>query len=442
MKKNSTYTLPHFTKYALTAYGYLPVTFLKRVVFGRDPFWKRYFWNRWGFLDGEEFKKMNGKKSLWIEAQSLGELYQIRPLCRWIKEFYSDYSLILSSSDISAFQKACEEKAFDLVFHSPWDLHAPVHRLFRLLKPKALFFVEHAKMPLQLRAARERGIQTALLSGFFPEGWEHNGFMQRAMRLRFYEALQWIGVKGDGDAEAYRRLGVSPERIFVLGDLKFSVEEIRLSTDERETLWKNLGLASGEVLWIAGSLHPHEVRFIASAHRQMRANVPRLRLLIAPRWLEHLEQMESVLRDASLSFIRKSKIKMEHPSTEAVILLDTYGELKSLYGLASFVFLGGSLDTEDPSWKGLPHNIAEPLIHEKPVFFGKNIHFRQSLIMPLWECWEGLRVESPESFSENAVYLLEHPELIEKLQKKSHDIVNGHKESLHKHQELITRMLQ
>jgi len=429
--------------YALKAYLYLPVTFVRRSLWGEDIVLKEYFWNRWGFLDREELKKLNGKETLWVEAQSLGELYQINPLCRWMKETYSEYPLILSTSDISAFQKARDEKLFDLVFHSPWDLPAPVNRLFHILKPKALFFVEHAKMPLQLRVASERGIQTALLSGFFPEGWEHNGFMKRPMRLRFYESLQWIGAKGDKDAEAYRCLGVRPERIFVVGDLKFSVEENRLSEDKKEKFWKSLGLASEEILWIAGSLHPHEVRFIASAYQHMKVKVPRLRLLIAPRWLEHLGQMESVLRDLSLPFIRKSKIETEHPlSLEKIILLDTYGELKVLYGLAAFVFLGGSLPTEDPSWKGLSHNVAEPLIHEKPIFFGKNVCFRQSLLAPLLECWDGLQVENPESFAKNAVYLLEHPELREKLRKKCDEIVRLQRGSLSKHKELITRILR
>ncbi|MBI4436385.1 MAG: hypothetical protein HY590_03095 [Candidatus Omnitrophica bacterium] len=429
------------SEYALKAYGYLPVTFMKRVVFGRDPFWKDFFWNRWGVLSEEALKRVNGGGAVWVEAQSLGELYQIRPLCRWLKERYPDRPLVLSASDVTAFRKAQEEEIYDGVFHSPWDLSLPTGRYFRFLKPSVLFFVEHVKTPFRLRMASQNGVPTALLSGFFPSGWEQNGFMRRPMALRFYEALEWVGVKGEEDAEGYRRLGVEPERVAVLGDLKFTAQDILLSKEQKERFRRELNLDPGETLWIAGNLHPQEIRFIASAHALMKRDLPGLRLLVAPRWVEHIARMETVLHSFSLSCARKSNMPQGGEKPD-VILLDTYGELKYLYGIATVVFIGGSLETDDPSWKGLCHNVAEPLIHEKPIFFGKNILFRRVLMDQLLSFWEGFKVETPEALAGNVSYLLGHPELMEGLRRRSREWVGVQRQALQRHQEFIERILQ
>ncbi len=427
----------------MKAYAYLPITWTSRILLSRDRYWHDYFWNRWGFLNREDAQRLNGKRSIWIEAQSLGELYQMRALCRWMNASFPDDLLVCSTSDESAFQKAQEEGLFHLVLHSPWDLPAPVSRLFRLLKPRALFTVESAKFPLGLKTAYQKGIPTALLSGFFPEGWEGNRYMQRAMSLRFYEALQWIGVKGEEDAEGYKRLGVEPGRIFVLGDLKFSAEDIRLSDEQTAAYRKELGLHPDEILWVVGSLHTEEIPLIASACRKLREKFPRLRLLIAPRWIEHLDDMERRLRDFSCASIRKSKIQKEGLAPDSIILLDTYGELRYLYGLATFVFIGGSsLETEDTHWKGLCHNVAEPMLHEKPFFFGRNIHLRKAFLAQLLDCWPGLQVGSAEELVRNVTMLLEDRSLMERLRGRTCEIVGRQKETFDRHKELVERILQ
>jgi 3-deoxy-D-manno-octulosonic-acid transferase len=78
--------------------------------------------------------------------------------------------------------------------------------------------------------------------------------------------------------------------------------------------------------------------------------------------------VEELLQNNGVAFVRRSTLS--HPkdviggSRPKVILLDTMGELASVYALAHAVFVGGSL---------VPiggHNVLEPAIAGKAVLFG------------------------------------------------------------------------
>ncbi len=64
-------------------------------------------------------------------------------------------------------------------------------------------------------------------------------------------------------------------------------------------------------------------------------------------------------------------------TSPTVLLLDSLGELSSLYRHADVVFIGGSLN----GWGG--HNVLEPAHYARPVVVGPHMHNFQAITAEL-----------------------------------------------------------
>jgi 3-deoxy-D-manno-octulosonic-acid transferase len=123
----------------------------------------------------------------------------------------------------------------------------------------------------------------------------------------------------------------------------------------------------GRPVWVAGSTHRGEESIILQAFRQVRNEVPDSVLVLAPRHPERVPEVETLLREADFSFVRRTRLPENSSALPPVILVDTMGELGHLYALATVVFVGGSLVPVGG------HNILEPARYRRPILFGPHM---------------------------------------------------------------------
>jgi 3-deoxy-D-manno-octulosonic-acid transferase len=90
-----------------------------------------------------------------------------------------------------------------------------------------------------------------------------------------------------------------------------------------------------------------------------------LRLVLAPRHIERIHEIEELAQRHGLSSARRTRIEA-NPSCD-VILLDTMGELSALYAAGDVAFVGGSLIERGG------HNVLEPVLRGVPVVFGPHV---------------------------------------------------------------------
>lgn len=192
----------------------------------------------------------------------------------------------------------------------------------------------------------------------------------RPFVARMLRRVSVFGMQSREDARRIITLGAAPERVVVTGNLK---ADLRSEPADAGRNWQRvLGLCPGRSLWIAGSTHRGEEAAVLDAFERLRPRFPRLGLLLAPRDPERAEEVERLVHDRGLSAIRRSAL-VGDGHHEAVVILDTVGELAALYRLADVVFVGGSLV---PSGG---HNMLEPAQRRKPVLFGPHTeNFRES----------------------------------------------------------------
>lgn len=399
--------------YLLKAYTWAPITFTKRVLLGRDPYWRQYFFNRWGYL-AQRLHTVNRQPTLWIDAQSLGEVNQIKTLIQRLKINLPSWRFVISTNEPSSFS-AANAILEGQVFDEPWDLIRPTNRVLAALRPQALLIVEHPQNPVRLFETKRRGARTLLISADFPIGWERMPFMQRSLVHGAHHALDAVAVKTEEDAAQYQRLGVPKERITVVGDLKFDLEFIKERAHKAEAVRQFFQLNQDERWLVGGSVHLGEEHWLLRAWQAARQEEPALRLVLVPRWAEQGTLMAASLRRAGVEVIQQSRWRGGPTPDNCVIIVDIYGELIAWYSIAWAVFLGGSALVSSKDWLGLCHNPIEPLSLGKPVFVGPNHHLRANTCQQLRRNWDGLLTANPEDLARRLIELAKAPALEERI---------------------------
>jgi len=191
---------------------------------------------------------------------------------------------------------------------------------------------------------------------------------------------------------------------------------------------RSLHLRGKETLLIAGSTHSGEEEILLSLLKDLRKIDSHLVLILAPRHLERLEEVERILKKESISWTRKTSLSVDQDRSSGerkelpeVILLDTMGELMNLYSLGTLVFIGGSL---------VPiggHNPIEPLFFKKCVLFGPHMFHFLEISRHLIEAGGAIQVGGKEDLAFHLKRLLSDERARKEVGEKGYQFLQKHR---------------
>jgi 3-deoxy-D-manno-octulosonic-acid transferase len=421
-------------KYLARILFFLPHTYFKRVVLGKDSVWKAFFFQSWGRLPQDLEKMVHSRKSIWINTEAGGELTQIFSLCGMLKEQFPEYNLLVSTHKYDAYLLAKKIQGVDYVFFSPWDITLVVRKVLKKINPKLLLAIEVVTAPVLFREAHRFGIKTFLCSAFMSKNLDKNRILKRAMPLEFYKHFDSIGVKDEIDKQGFEKLGCPANSIKILGDLKYDATKLKVLGRSREEWFKELGLKTENKVLLGGSIHPGEEKLLIDSYALLREQNSQFRLIIAPRFTRFINQVETYLNKRGFTFVKRTEIKKGMEVGEKAIIIDTFGELAYLYAAASYTLIGSSIIPANPLGG---HNIIEPMVHQVPIFHGPHMLKARKVVDEIKECWQGLQIRSPEELAKNILILEENKVLKNKIQEKMKEIVNRHIDSAERHVKFI-----
>jgi 3-deoxy-D-manno-octulosonic-acid transferase len=308
--------------------------------------------------------------SVWIHAASVGEVFCSIPLVRRLKKEFPDRKIVLTTMTSTGNEAAKTQLPdADHIFFFPIDHPFVLRRVLKKIQPALLLIAETELWPNLLRACGRKGIPIILFNGRISEK-SFRGYL--FFKFLFEKCLKYVSLflmQTSEDQDRIVQIGAPSEKTSVVGNLKFDQALPSVTQEARATLAQSLGLHGRETVFIAGSTHSGEEELLTSLSKKLREIAPDLIFILAPRHLDRLEEVEQMLRKESLSWIRRTVLPMDQDGSSQerrpeVILLDTMGELMSLYSLATLVFIGGSLVPVGG------HNPLEPLFFKKCVLFG------------------------------------------------------------------------
>jgi 3-deoxy-D-manno-octulosonic-acid transferase len=316
------------------------------------------------------YLNLDGDRSIWIHAVSVGEVLAARPLVPALRERFPGHRLFLSTTTLTGNEIAKSVRGLDGLFFAPFDFPHAVRRALEVVNPSLLVLVETELWPNLIHEASRRGARVALVNGrISPRSFPRYRRVRRFLSGMLSEVDLFL-MQGEPHAERIRAMAAPPERVKVTGNLKFDAVE---AGRPPERVVRLLHGGSPRPLWVAGSTMPGEEELVLRAFHRVRERVPHARLLLAPRHRERFAEVPGLIESAGFRCLRRSALDPDSWSDGEVLLLDTLGELAQVYSLASVVFVGGSLVPTGG------HNILEPAVAGKPVVVGPHMENFQEI---------------------------------------------------------------
>jgi 3-deoxy-D-manno-octulosonic-acid transferase len=314
------------------------------------------------------------RPTVWLHAVSVGETNASVPLLRRLRERIPGARLLLSNVTLTG--RVTAEKALagvaDGRFYFPFDFPGICGRFLDRVRPDVVVIVETEIWPNFLAACARREIPVVIVNGRLSEK-SFRGYS----RFRWFFApvlrtLRTISAQTRDDADRFVALGADSRTVTVGGNLKFDVSPPETGVTSLSGLL--LGEKASGTRWIvAGSTHEGEEGIVLRAFQAARRDFPELKLLLAPRHPERFSEVESLLCQLGVPPARRTAIPEGRTRfDEAVLLLDTVGELPCAYAGADIAFVGGSLVPKGG------HNVLEPAWHGVPTIVGPHMdNFRE-----------------------------------------------------------------
>ena len=307
----------------------------------------------------------------WIHAVSVGESITAMPLIEGLRERCPGLPLVVSTVTETG-ARVVRERLSTVAEHRyfPLDLPGAIDRVVDAINPAFLVCMETELWPNLVRRLHDRGIPVMIANGRLSDRSFRRYAMIRPFLKPTLERIRMFAMQSEEDARRIVALGAPAGRVVVTGNMK---HDAATPDDTQGRAWRTrLGLTPDRRAWVAGSTHPGEEEAVLAAHALARQAHPDLALIVAPRHPERAAEAAGLVQAHGWPVVRRSELGGAL-DRDAVMILDTVGELAELYAIADVVFVGGSLVPRGG------HNVLEPARLSKPVVFGPHTtNFREA----------------------------------------------------------------
>ena len=295
---------------------------------------------------------------VWIHTASLGEFEQGRPVIEKIRARYPEYKILLTFFSPSGYEIRKNYQGADYIFYLPADTKQNARRFLDIAHPEVAIFVKYEFWLNLLTELRKRQINSYITSSIFRSNsvffrW-YGSLWRKALRT-----FKTIFVQNEESKKLLADIGF--ENVIIAGDSRFDrVAEIARQAKKIDLIDRFRG---GSKLFVAGSTWgPDEDILI-----QLINDNPTIKFIIAPHEMEEerMAKIEAEVKGGALRYTRCAPLTSF--GSKQVLILDTMGMLSSVYGYASWSYIGGGFGV------GI-HNTLEAATFGLPIAFGPNYH--------------------------------------------------------------------
>lgn len=369
---------------------------------------------RLGYISPGLREYLGARSTIWVHAVSVGEVIAASRLIELLQSLDPKLRVVISTTTRTGQGLAQErfdqpKKRLDAsapaptrVFYYPLDFAWIVRRYLRALRPRALILVESELWPRMLVEAERANIPVIVVNGRISNRSLPRYRALRSLWRPLLRKLRLVLAQSEEDRSRFVELGVPSDAAKTAGNLKYDVRtagELPITRELRTHLPQQTKTI------VAGSTLESEERILLDAFRELQLEFPKLVMILAPRHPERFRPVERMIEEAGFPLIRRSEW-LQHPQTisaGSIFLLDTVGELASVYSLASVAFVGGSLIPAGG------HNPLEPAQFSVPIVMGPYTENFRAMVAALLE-QEAIRVTPPERLAQVLRELLASPE--------------------------------
>jgi len=277
--------------------------------------------------------------------------------------------------------------------------------------------VEIEIWPNQLWEAQHLRVPVAVVNGRMPAGdlrkyrWV-SWFMRDILGL-----LSLVSVQTNDDADAYREMGVAPDRIQITGSLKMDAAlEKAARPPEAGFPWD---VIAPRTVVVGASTHAGEEEILFEIAARVNPEIAGLLWIVAPRHLSRVDQVMSDARKKGLPASKWSQLLTQGyvPEEDSVLVIDTIGDLARLFALARVIFVGKSLTAKGGQ------NPMEPAAAGRPVLFGPFMENFETVARWLLESRAAIQIANAVELETAILGLLQNPGAADALGRSAREVV-------------------
>lgn len=387
--------------------------------------WRDRVGQRFGRYTPSFIESCRDGKRIWVHAVSVGEVHLTLELIRRMREQLKDADIIVSATTTTGmgeWQKKLPpevQTCFYPIDRRPW-----VRQAMDSIRPKAIILSEAEVWPNFLWEAAARNIPVFLINARISEKsfarYSQFGFLFRPL----FQSFARVGTQNASDAERLRKLGCSPDRIQVTGNMKF---DAALSSNQKPTLnvpqlFADTGIESTHTVLLGSSTHPGEEAVLGEIYIKLIERYPQLRLVIVPRHFERAREAGKDLEKLGIHVDYRSEWKEQRafPSSThpRCLIVNSTGELASITAEADLVFIGKSLCARGGQ------SPIEAAAAGKPMIMGPNMQNFRAITRTFLEHEAAIQVSNKEALNNTLNDLLEKQSLRVELGRRARKVVD------------------
>lgn len=413
---------------------------------GFPPFWlytrlsgrhRKGLRERLGFVPYRVSESATNVPRIWIHAVSLGEVRVAAPIIASLKKLIPNGSIILSTTTDHGKVLANNTLGALPVLYAPIDVTFSVKKALSRVRPNVMVFLETEIWPAWLVEAHGMGIKTALINGRISKRSIGRYLRFRPFFKEILKSFDRFSMILNEDARRIIDMGADPRKIEINGNAKYELLAAQTNPAKSEKMRQMLNLLPSQNVVVAGSTREGEEALILDVFEKIRKSFPETVLIIAPRHIDRTPAVESLLRVRGYSYQLRTELVKDGKKREApVVVMNSFGELISLYGVGTINFCGASL---------VPlggQNPLEAAAWGKPVFYGPFMEDFMDARTLLEGMNAGIEVGDSESFAKKAIWFLEHPEALQNLGKRARLAVQKNRGAAEKHAKVVAQLLE
>lgn len=389
---------------------------------------------RFGFYQNTP-KRGENETRIWLHAASVGEVRAAGAIIGALQVVLPQARFFLSTMTIQGRSVATERLPADVVcFLAPLDVPLVVDRALTRVDPDIYVCIETEIWPLLLHKVAARGVTPVLVNGRMSKRSYRNYRKIHFLISGVLRRFEHIAVIGEDDRKRYLAVGADEKNLSVEGNAKYDLHLPPDAEALQDRYTSLLGLTKELEVLITGSTHTGEEDLLAPVYSRLAAEREMLWIL-APRHLDRLPSIEALLARQGLGFDRFSELLGGKMRRNKVVLLDTLGDLSSLYAIASYVVCGGSLV------KRGGHNVMEAALWGKPVLYGPNMSDFRDAVEMLESAGAGFRVNDVRELEGKIRFFRDNPENYRDVCRRAGEMAGNQTGSAKRQAEIILRCL-
>jgi 3-deoxy-D-manno-octulosonic-acid transferase len=379
------------------------------------------FGQRFGTYHVDLRDRFAKQKPIWLHAVSVGEVAIALKLAARLRLLRPEQTLALTTTTTTGFAFAnANAPPWVEVMYSPLDFWPIMRHAFAVIQPERIALVEAEVWPNLVAEATKRKIPLALVNARLSPRSERRFRKFRLFVSPMFRSLDLVCVQYPEDVARWTTLGVSGDRIRHTGSIKYDPEDSEVDASPARSILLAHKVDLQCPVLFGGSTHHGEEEALAKIFREARAKFPNLFLILAPRHVERSAAIRKQLEQVGLKVALRSETSVGGEPIDC-LLIDSTGELKNWYPVASVIFVGKSLTARGGQ------NPAEAIVAGKPVVFGPHMENFAAFADALVERRGAIQVQSAPQLQNAIVDLLDDPELSATLVRNGRGVLAEHR---------------